>query len=82
MRNDLLTRNEVVTALTLQLGLIADAIGVEVHHGFVKLAGRVQTAADRRTVERVAWQVDGITGLNLDIDVIPTVNPLPTRTKI
>ena len=82
MRNDLLMRNEVVTALNMQLGLIADAIGVEVHHGFVKLAGRVQSTADRHHAERVARQVVGVTGLNIDIDVIPTIRPLRARAKI
>lgn len=70
MKSDLLIQKDVTAALDLQLGLTPAVIGVEVHQGFVHLAGRVQTQADRSNAERVAMRVEGVTGLNVDIDVI------------
>lgn len=75
MKNDLLIQKDVTVALDLQLGLTTAAIGVEVHHGFVRLAGRVQTQADRSNAKRVAMRVEGVTGINLDIDVVPAIPP-------
>jgi osmotically-inducible protein OsmY len=76
MSNDLLTQQAVVAALDSKLGLTAEEIGVEVHHGFVKLAGRVSTAADRLNAERVAKRVPGVTAVILDVDVLPSIRPV------
>jgi osmotically-inducible protein OsmY len=59
----------------LQLGLSPAAIGVEVHHGFVHLAGRVETQSDRSNAERVAMRVEGVTGIYVDIIVGPAIPP-------
>jgi osmotically-inducible protein OsmY len=76
MSNDLLIRQSVAAALDSKLGLTADEIGVEVHHGFVKLAGQVSTKADRLNAERVAKKVPGVTEVLLDIDVQPSIRSL------
>ena len=75
MKNDLLVQKDVTAALELQLKLTPAVIGVEVHHGFVHLAERVQTQADRSHAERVARRVEGVTGINVDIDVVPASAP-------
>jgi osmotically-inducible protein OsmY len=81
MKNDLLIQKDVTAALDLQLGLTPAVIGVEVHHGFVHLAGRVQTQADRSNAERVAMRVDGVTGIDADIDVVPAIPPRAMHTR-
>lgn len=72
MKNDLLIQRDVVAALALNSALGADAIGVEVHHGFVKLAGHVRTNADRMKAAYMTKRVSGVTDVALDIDVLPT----------
>ncbi len=72
MKNDLLIQRDVIAALALDSALAADAIGVEVHHGFVKLAGHVRTNADRMNAEHMTKRVSGVTDVALDIDVLPT----------
>ena len=75
MKNDLLIQKDVVAALDSQLGLTPAVIGIEVHHGFVRLAGQVQIQDDRSNAERVAMRVEGVTGINADIDVGAAIAP-------
>jgi osmotically-inducible protein OsmY len=70
MKNDVLLQHDVVAQLEHELHISDDALGVEVHNGIVKLAGRVNDFATLRNVERVARHVDGVTTVVLDVDVI------------
>ena len=48
MANDMQIRHDVLAALGREENVIAGTIGVEVHHGVVKLAGRVDDHAIER----------------------------------
>jgi osmotically-inducible protein OsmY len=69
MKNDVLLQHDVVAQLEHEL-YIDDGIGVEVHHGVVKLAGHVSDFATLRNLERIARHVDGVTTVLLDVEVI------------
>jgi len=58
MTNDLQIRHDVLAALDQEQNVIAGTIGVEVHHGVVKLAGRVDDHAIKEGAERAALRVD------------------------
>lgn len=49
--------------------IIAGTIGVEVHHGVVKLAGRVGDDAIKEIAEQAARRVKDVTNVVADIDV-------------
>jgi osmotically-inducible protein OsmY len=69
MTNDMQIRHDVLAALDREQNVIADTIGVEVHHGVVKIAGRVNDDAIKRSAERAAVGVDGVTAVVMDVDV-------------
>jgi osmotically-inducible protein OsmY len=73
MKNDALLQQEVIAALAIDPALRPDSVGVEVHHGFVKLAGRVNTLVHRLNAEKIAKRVQGVKGVNMDIDVVTSV---------
>jgi osmotically-inducible protein OsmY len=70
MKNDRILQRDVCAWLEHELHLGRDMIGVEVHHGTIKLAGRVRDPEMRNNVERVARQVNGVSNVVMDIDVI------------
>jgi osmotically-inducible protein OsmY len=70
MKNDDLLQHDVVAPLEHELHIGDEAIGVEIHHGVVKLAGHVSDFGALRNVERVARHVEGVTTVLLDVDVI------------
>jgi osmotically-inducible protein OsmY len=69
MANDLQIRNDVLAALDGEKNVIAGSIGVEVHHGVVKLAGRVDDLAIKESAEHAAVEVDDVTAVIMDVDV-------------
>ena len=69
MANDMQIRHDVLAALGREENVIAGTIGVEVHHGVVKLAGRVDDYAIKEGAERAAVRVDDVTAVVMDIDV-------------
>jgi osmotically-inducible protein OsmY len=69
MANDMQIRHDVLAALGREQNVIAGTIGVEVHHGVVKLAGRVDDHATKEGAERAAVRVDDVTSVVMDIDV-------------
>ena len=69
MKNDMLIQRDVLAELDREPNVITGTIGVEVHHGVVKLAGRVSDSAIRKNAELVASAVDGVTNVVMDIDV-------------
>jgi osmotically-inducible protein OsmY len=69
MKNDMQIQQEVLAELDREQNVIAGTIGVEVHHGVVKLAGRVGDSTIRKSAELAASGVDGVTTVVMDVDV-------------
>jgi osmotically-inducible protein OsmY len=69
MKNDTEIQRDVLAVLDREPNVIAGTIGVEVHHGVVKLAGRVGDSAIRKNAELAAGAVDGVTTVVMDVDV-------------
>jgi osmotically-inducible protein OsmY len=72
MTNDLQIQHDVLAALDQEQNVTAGTIGVEVHHGVVKLAGRVDDHAIKEGAERAALRVDNVTAVFMDVDVAGT----------
>ena len=69
MKNDMQIQQDVLAELDRETNVIAGSIGVEVHHGVVKLAGRVKDSEIRKDAEHAAGAVDGVTNVVMDVDV-------------
>jgi osmotically-inducible protein OsmY len=69
MKNDVEIQQDVVAELDREQNVSPGTIGVEVHHGVVKLAGRVNNKAISKTSELAARRVDGVSSVIVDIDV-------------
>jgi osmotically-inducible protein OsmY len=69
MANDMQIRHDVLAALDREKSVIAGSIGVEVHHGVVKLAGLVDDLSIKEGAQRAAGQVHDVTAVVVDIDV-------------
>jgi osmotically-inducible protein OsmY len=70
MKNDMQIQQDVVAELDRERNVVAGTIGVEVHHGVVKLAGRVSDSTIRKDAELAASGVDGVTTVVMDVDVV------------
>jgi osmotically-inducible protein OsmY len=70
MKNDATLQQDVISALAIDPALTPEFVGVEVHHGFVKLAGRVKSLIQRMNAEKIARRVQGVKDVNMDIDVV------------
>jgi osmotically-inducible protein OsmY len=77
MKNDMEMRQDVLAELDRERNVVAGTIGVEVHHGVVKLAGRVSDDATSKNSELAARRVDGVTNVIMDIDVAAAVTAAP-----
>ena len=80
MKNDLLIQQDVLRQLAREQAVVTGTIGVEVHHGVVKLAGRVSDHAIRQVAERAARRVADVTDIVMDIDVANVIRP-PQSTR-
>ena len=69
MKNDTQIQQEVLAELDHDENVPAGAVGVEVHHGVVKLAGYLTDPAAKRSAELDARRVPGVTGIVLDMGV-------------
>jgi osmotically-inducible protein OsmY len=69
MKNDTQIQQEVLAELEQDENVPSGAVGVEVHHGFVKLAGRLTDTAVKQSAETDARRVAGVTGVVLDMGV-------------
>ncbi len=69
MKNDMQIQSEVLAELDREQRITAGFIGVEVHHGVVKLSGRVGDGAVREIAEVAARRVKDVTNVVMDIDV-------------
>jgi osmotically-inducible protein OsmY len=69
MKNDTQIQQEVIAELDRDENVPAGAIGVEVHHGVVKLAGRINDPGTTKSAELDAGRVDGVTKIVMDMGV-------------
>jgi osmotically-inducible protein OsmY len=75
MKNDVLLQKCVAERLERDHGLNPELIGVEVHHGVVKLAGFLRSEAAREEARRAAQRVEGVLNVVLDITIRPDLTP-------
>jgi osmotically-inducible protein OsmY len=69
MKNDMEIQQEVLAELDREQDVIKGTIGVEVHHGVVKLAGGVGNYAIKKKAELAAGRIGDVTTVVMDIDV-------------
>jgi osmotically-inducible protein OsmY len=69
MKNDTQIQRDVIAELANDTSLDAGSIGVEVHHGVVKLAGRISDADVKTRAAQDARRVDGVTSVVLDMGI-------------
>jgi osmotically-inducible protein OsmY len=82
MKNDVQIQRDVLAKLDREPNVITGTIGVEVHHGVVKLAGRVSDSAIRTSAELAASAVDGVTTVVMDIDVAAAPKSAGDTTRV
>jgi osmotically-inducible protein OsmY len=71
MKTDLEIQKDVGDALAREDAVPPGALGVEVHHGVVKLAGNVTDKSVIEASTDVARHVDGVTRVVLDVAHAP-----------
>ena len=71
MKTDLEIQKDVATALARENAVPPGALGVEVHHGVVRLAGEVSDESVLAASTDVARRVDGVTDVVLDVAHAP-----------
>jgi BON domain len=71
MKNDILIQQEVVAELERDHTVPNGSVGVEVHHGVVKLASTSTSPTIKQSAELAARRVQGISGIVLDMGVAP-----------
>jgi osmotically-inducible protein OsmY len=69
MKNDIQIQRDVITELEQDDQVPTGSVGVEVHHGVVKLAGASSDTATKESAVRAARRVDGVTKIVVDMDV-------------
>lgn len=67
MKNDTQIQQEVLAELEQDDNVPANSVGVEVHHGVVKLAGSNNDASFKKSAELAARRVSGVRGIVLDM---------------
>lgn len=67
MKNDTQIQREVIAELEQDEALPANSIGVEVHHGVVKLASRNGDSEVKQRALRGVRRVDGVTRIILNM---------------
>jgi osmotically-inducible protein OsmY len=69
MKNDTQIQQEVLAEIGRDETVPPGSVGVEVHHGVVKLAGRIGDAETKKRAAQGARRVDGVTGIILDMGI-------------
>lgn len=69
MKNDIQIQQEVLAELDNDDQIPAGSVGVEVHHGVVKLAGSASDTTSKENAELAARRVDGVAKIIVDMDV-------------
>jgi osmotically-inducible protein OsmY len=67
MKNDMQIQQEVITQLDRDGSVPAGSVGVEVHHGVVKLASPANDPTIKRNAELAARRVAGVTNIVVDM---------------
>ena len=67
MKNDIQIQQEILAELDRDGNLPPQSVGVEVHHGIVKLAGRNNDPAMKKSAEMAARRVSGVRRIVLDM---------------
>jgi osmotically-inducible protein OsmY len=69
MKNDIQIQQEVLAELDHDDNVPTGSVGVEVHHGVVKLAGPACDTSVKANAESAARRVEGVTKIVVDMDV-------------
>jgi osmotically-inducible protein OsmY len=69
MKNDMQIQQEVLAELEHDSKVPTGSVGVEVHHGVVKLAGSAVDPTIKQSAELAARRVDGVTNIVVDMGV-------------
>jgi len=69
MKNDTQIQQDVLAELERDENLAPGSIGVEVHHGVVKLAGRISDMETKKRAAFDARRVEGVTNIVLDMGI-------------
>ena len=69
MKNDIQIQQEVLAELNHDGTVPAGSVGVEVHHGVVKLAGRAGDPTIKQNAEQAARRVEGVKDIVVDMGV-------------
>jgi osmotically-inducible protein OsmY len=69
VKNDTQIQQEILTQIKNDLNVPKNSIGVEVHHGVVRLAGCISDPGVKTSAEQDAWRVAGVTDVVMDMDV-------------
>jgi osmotically-inducible protein OsmY len=69
MKNDIQIQQEVLAELERDQTLPPKSVGVEVHHGIVKLAGSTNDVEFKKSAELAARRVDGVRRIVLDMGI-------------
>jgi osmotically-inducible protein OsmY len=67
MKNDRQIQHDVLAEIEHEPNVPTGSIGVEVHHGVVKLAGGVNDSAMKESAALAARRVEGVSSVVLDI---------------
>ncbi len=68
MKNDIQIQQEVLAELKNDDKVPTGLVGVEVHHGVVKLAGPPSNTTVKESAALAAHRVDGVTKVVVDMD--------------
>ena len=71
MKTDLEIQKNVADALAQENTIPPGALGVEVHHGVVRLAGNITDESVIEASTAAAERVDGVTNIVLDVEHAP-----------
>ncbi len=69
MKTDAQLKQDIIAELTWEPSVKASAIGVEVNHGIVTLAGHVESYREKLDAEHATQRVQGVQALIVEIDV-------------
>lgn len=72
MKSDMQIKHDVLAVFDREQNIVKDTIGVEVHHGVVKLAGCVSNSAIKGNARLAAGRVGDVREVVMDIDVTAT----------
>jgi len=69
MKSDMQLRDDVQAELAWEPSIDASQVGVIAHAGVVTLTGRLNSYAQKATIEDVVWRVGGVKAIALELEV-------------